>query len=82
MSSRGPLSRSEGGQRGLADQPVSARLAQLDDIEEGIMHYPRRISRIKKLRKQGFRARMQTSKGRRLLNRQRSKGRHSLSVMI
>lgn len=44
------------------------------------MHYPRKISKIKKLRKQGFRARMRTSTGRKLLNRQRRKGRHSLSV--
>jgi len=44
------------------------------------MHYPRKISKIKKLRKQGFRARMRTSAGRKLLNRQRRKGRHSLSV--
>ncbi|HOB73433.1 MAG TPA: 50S ribosomal protein L34 [Phycisphaerae bacterium] len=39
------------------------------------MHYPRKISRIKKARKQGFRARMRTSKGRKLLNRQRRIGR-------
>ncbi|MBI4580029.1 MAG: 50S ribosomal protein L34 [Planctomycetes bacterium] len=45
------------------------------------MHYPRKISRIKKLRKQGFRARMKTSKGRKLLSRQRRLGRHSLNVM-
>ena len=45
------------------------------------MHYPRKLSRIKKLRKQGFRARMRTSNGRKLLNRQRRRGRHSLSVM-
>lgn len=45
------------------------------------MHYPRKISRIKKLRKQGFRARMKSSSGRKLLNRQRRKKRHSLSVM-
>lgn len=45
------------------------------------MHYPRKISRIKKLRKQGFRARMRTSKGRKLLNRQRRAGRHTLNVM-
>ena len=44
------------------------------------MHYPRKVSRIKKLRKQGFRARMRTPSGRKLLNRQRRKGRHSLSV--
>ena len=45
------------------------------------MHYPRKISRIKKIRKQGFRARMQTSSGRKLLSRQRRRGRRSLSVM-
>jgi large subunit ribosomal protein L34 len=45
------------------------------------MHYPRKLSKIKKLRKQGFRARMKTSNGRKLLNRQRRRGRHSLSVM-
>jgi len=45
------------------------------------MHYPRKNSKIKKLRKQGFRARMRTSSGRKLLNRQRRKCRHSLSVM-
>lgn len=45
------------------------------------MHYPRKISRIKKIRKQGFRARMRTSKGRKLLNRQRRLGRHTLNVM-
>jgi len=39
------------------------------------MHYPRKISRIKKIRKQGFRARMSTSKGRKLLSRQRRIGR-------
>ena len=45
------------------------------------MHYPRRVSRIKKIRKQGFRARMGTARGRKMLNRQRRKGRHTLSVM-
>ena len=45
------------------------------------MHYPRKTSRRKKIRKQGFRARMKTSKGRKLLNRQRRLGRHTLSVM-
>ncbi len=45
------------------------------------MHYPRKISRIKKVRKQGFRARMRTRKGRAILNRQRRLGRHSLDVM-
>ncbi|MED5507970.1 MAG: 50S ribosomal protein L34, partial [Planctomycetota bacterium] len=34
------------------------------------MHYPRRVSRIKKIRKQGFRARMKTKAGRKIINRQ------------
>lgn len=38
------------------------------------MHYPRRVSRIKKKRKQGFLARMSTSKGRKLINRKRRHG--------
>lgn len=45
------------------------------------MHYPRKISRIKKIRKQGFRARMKTVGGRKMLSRQRRRGRHTLSVM-
>lgn len=35
------------------------------------MHYPHRLSKIKKLRKHGFRARMRTSAGRAILSRQR-----------
>jgi ribosomal protein L34 len=44
------------------------------------MHYPRKLSRINKLRKQGVRARMSTSKGRKLLNRQRRNKRHTISL--
>lgn len=39
------------------------------------MHYPRRNSKITKVRKVGFRARMKTSKGRRIINRKRRVGR-------
>ncbi len=39
------------------------------------MHYPHKLSRIKKVRKVGFRARMSTSKGRKVINRQRRVGR-------
>jgi len=39
------------------------------------MHYPRRISKIKRARKIGFRARMRTVSGRRLINRKRRVGR-------
>lgn len=39
------------------------------------MHYPRRVSRIKRVRKFGFRARMKTKAGRRMINRRRRQGR-------
>ncbi len=39
------------------------------------MHYPHKTSRIKKLRKVGFRARMKTSAGRRIINSKRRLGR-------
>lgn len=42
-------------------------------------HYPKRRSMIKRARKHGFRARMRTRNGRKMLNAKRSKGR-SLSV--
>jgi len=44
------------------------------------MHYPRKLSKIKRIRKQGFRARMSTSKGRRLLGRKRQHGFKKLTV--
>jgi large subunit ribosomal protein L34 len=39
------------------------------------MHYPRRISKIKRIRKFGFRARMKTKAGRKMINRKRRMGR-------
>lgn len=39
------------------------------------MHYPHRVSHRKRKRKHGFRARMRTSKGRKLINRKRRVGR-------
>lgn len=39
------------------------------------MHYPHRISKIKRKRKFGFRARMRTPGGRKILNRKRRLGR-------
>lgn len=39
------------------------------------MHYPHRISNIRRVRKLGFRARMKTSRGRRMINRKRRMGR-------
>ncbi|MBL9002570.1 MAG: 50S ribosomal protein L34 [Phycisphaerae bacterium] len=43
------------------------------------MHYPHRTSRIKRKRAIGFRARMKTKHGRKMLNRKRSVGR-SLNI--
>jgi large subunit ribosomal protein L34 len=39
------------------------------------MHYPRRVSKRKRARKIGFRARMRTASGRKLINRKRRLGR-------
>jgi large subunit ribosomal protein L34 len=39
------------------------------------MHYPHKISKIKRARNIGFRARMRTKKGRQMINRKRSVGR-------
>jgi large subunit ribosomal protein L34 len=43
------------------------------------MHYPHRISRIKRKRSIGFRARMKSTPGRKMMNRKRRAGR-SLNV--
>jgi large subunit ribosomal protein L34 len=39
------------------------------------MHYPHRVSKRHRVRKIGFRARMRTSRGRRMINRKRRVGR-------
>jgi large subunit ribosomal protein L34 len=39
------------------------------------MHYPHKVSKRKKARKVGFRARMRTASGRKLINRKRRMGR-------
>ncbi len=39
------------------------------------MHYPRRISKVKRARKLGFRARMRTKSGRKIINAKRRAGR-------
>lgn len=44
------------------------------------MHYPRRNSKIKRLRKQGFRARMRTVGGRKMLNRKRRHGFRKINI--
>ena len=46
---------------------------------EPSMHYPHRTSRIKRKRSIGFRARMKTKHGRKMMNRKRRAGR-SLNV--
>ncbi len=44
------------------------------------MHYPHRISKRKRARKIGFRARMRTHSGRKLINRKRRAGRKAQAV--
>ncbi|MGA2583713.1 MAG: 50S ribosomal protein L34 [Tepidisphaeraceae bacterium] len=39
------------------------------------MHYPHKISKVKRARKIGFRARMRTKKGRQMISRKRRVGR-------
>ena len=39
------------------------------------MHYPHKISKVKRARKIGFRARMRTKSGRDIINRKRRAGR-------
>ena len=43
-------------------------------------HYPKKISNIKRKRKFGFRARMATKNGRKILNAKRRTGRRVLSA--
>ena len=45
------------------------------------MHYPKRISKIKRAHKMGFRARMRTHNGRKLINRKRRHGFKRISVI-
>ncbi|NOT01507.1 MAG: 50S ribosomal protein L34 [Phycisphaerales bacterium] len=45
------------------------------------MHYPRRNSRIKRARKQGFLARMRRPGGRKLINRKRRVGRKRVNIV-
>lgn len=44
------------------------------------IHYPRRVSKIKKIRKHGFRARMKTKSGRKIINARRRIGRKLTSI--
>jgi large subunit ribosomal protein L34 len=39
------------------------------------MHYPHKSSKIKRVRNIGFRARMKTTNGRKMINRKRAAGR-------
>jgi large subunit ribosomal protein L34 len=44
------------------------------------MHYPKRISKIKRARKMGFRARMRTKGGRKVIARKRRAGKQAQAV--
>lgn len=44
------------------------------------MHHPRRVSTIKRRRKFGFRARMKTRLGRKMINRKRRLGRRISAI--
>jgi ribosomal protein L34 len=44
------------------------------------MHYPRRVSTIQRVRRLGFRARMKTKAGRKMINRKRRQGRRLSAV--
>jgi len=44
------------------------------------MHYAHRISKVKRARKHGFRARSRTSNGRNILRRKRRRGRQAQVV--
>lgn len=44
------------------------------------MHYPRKLSVIKRIKKQGFRARMRTRLGRKMINRKRRRGNHTVGI--
>ena len=59
----------------LSDSPEEACPPPIEALKGTCMHYPRRCSRIKKIRKQGFRARMRTKAGRKMINRKRAMGR-------
>ena len=50
-----------------------------DPQEDLAMHYPHRVSKLKRKRSIGFRARMKTKAGRKMMNNKRRAGR-SLNV--
>jgi ribosomal protein L34 len=54
---------------------VTGPATLVDPTEEVCMHYPHKISRIKKVRATGFRKRMSTRKGRKIINSKRRLGR-------
>lgn len=64
--------------RRLAANTLAAIANRVADQRSGNVmgiHYEKRISHIKRKRKCGFRARMRTANGRRLINRKRRIGR-------
>ena len=57
----------------VTDEPTTRR--RTDDESETAMHYPHKTSHKKRARKLGFRARMRTANGRKLINAKRRAGR-------
>lgn len=54
---------------------VGCREARASGAFTMAMHYPRRVSTLKKKRAMGFRARMRTKSGRKIINARRRIGR-------
>lgn len=69
----------EHGGAGLSFRPDWRRVVPGFCFRRFTVHYPHRISRLKRKRSIGFRARMRTHNGRKMMNRKRRVGR-SLNV--
>jgi large subunit ribosomal protein L34 len=56
---------------GLSDPPTHWSMGAVPEVFIMAMHYPRRVSKRKRVRQFGFRARMKTRLGRKMINRKR-----------
>jgi large subunit ribosomal protein L34 len=68
-SARSSTPAAPGATRGKTHDGIYGKRTDLD------MHYPHRISKVKRARKLGFRARMRTKNGRKTINAKRRAGR-------